>query len=67
MERRFAEREKLESQSAGVPEPSRTDRLLKYGASIQRDYDRSLNQLERLQRARKGQPVLPTLNVNVST
>ena len=67
MERRFAEREKLESQSAGVPEPSSLDRLLKYGASIQRDYDRSLNQLERLQRARKGQPVLPTLNVNVST
>ena len=59
-------REELESQSSFVPEPARLDRLLRYGASLQRDYDRCLNQLERLQRARKGQPALPTLNVNVS-
>jgi hypothetical protein len=67
MKRSSEEREQLECQSAGVPEASRLDRLLRYGASLQRDFDRGLNQLERLQRNRKGQPVLPTLNVNVST
>jgi len=61
------EREALESESSCVPEPARLDRLLRYGASLQRDYERSLNQLERLQRARKGQPPLPTMNVNVSS
>ena len=58
MKRRFAEREKLESQSAGVPEPSRLDRLLRYSGNLQRDYERSLHQLEQLQRVRKGQSVL---------
>ncbi len=66
LKRSSEEREELESQSSFVPEASRLDRLLRYGASLQRDYDRCLNQLERLQRARKGQPALPTLNVNVS-
>lgn len=60
------EREGLESQSSSVPEPARLDRLLRYGASLQRDFDRCLNQLERMQRMRKGQPAPPTLNVNVS-
>ena len=66
LKRSSEEREGLESQSSFVPEPARLDRLLRYNASLQRDYDRCLNQLERLQRARKGQPALPTLNVNVS-
>ena len=61
------EKEKLESQSSGVPESGRLDRLLRYEASILREYDRVLNQLEQLQHARKGQPVLPTLRVNVAT
>jgi hypothetical protein len=67
LKRSSKEREALENQSSGVPEPARLDRLLRYGASLQRDYDRSLNQLERLLRARKGQTALTTLNVNVST
>jgi hypothetical protein len=58
-------REGLEHQSSNVPELGRTDRLLRYSTSIQRDFDRCLNQLERLQRIRKGQPAPPTLNVNV--
>ena len=65
MKRRFAEREKLESQSAGVPEPSRLDRLLRYSGNLQRDYERSLHQLEQLQRVRKGQSVLPTRKARI--
>ena len=62
-----ADRRVMERNYSGVPEAPRLDRLLKYRASIQRDFERTLNQLERLQRIRKGQPVPPTLNVNVST
>jgi hypothetical protein len=42
------------------------DRLLRYEAILQRDFDRTLSQLERQQRIRKGQPMSPTLNVQVS-
>jgi hypothetical protein len=62
-----AYREKMESRTRVVPEESRLDRLLRYSTSLERDFDRTLNQLERLQRTRKGQPVPPALNVNVST
>jgi len=57
----------METESASVPEPQRLDRLLRYTASLDREFDRTLSQLERLQRIRKGQPVPPPLNVNVST
>ena len=43
------------------------DQLLRYEASLERAFDRTLNQLERLQRMRKGQPVPPPLSVNVTT
>ena len=56
----------VEQESCDVPEAPRLDRLLRYSASLERDFDRTLNQLERLQRTRKGQPVPPTLNVNLS-
>jgi hypothetical protein len=62
-----AHQERMESRSAGIPEANRLDRLLKYSATLERDFERTLNQLERLQRIRKGQPVPPTLNVNFST
>jgi hypothetical protein len=42
------------------------DRLLRYEASLERAFDRTLNQLKRLQRMRKGQPVPATVNVNFS-
>jgi len=42
------------------------DRLLHYEASLERVFDRTLNQLVHLQRMRKGQPVSLPLNVNVS-
>jgi hypothetical protein len=41
------------------------DRLLRYEASIERSFDRTLNQLERLQRMRLGQPASPTVQVHV--
>jgi len=34
---------------------------------LSREFDRTLNQLERLQRIRKGQPVLPPIKVEVSS
>jgi hypothetical protein len=60
-------RDRLERTCANVPESARLDRLLKYSASLERDFDRTLNQLERLQRIRTGQPVPPQLNVNISS
>ena len=42
------------------------DLLLRYESNLERAFDRTLNQLERLQRMRKGQPAPPTVNVNVS-
>lgn len=40
------------------------DRLLRYETSLERSFDRTLSQLERLQRMRLGQPVLPKLEVS---
>ena len=42
------------------------DLFLRYESNLERAFDRTLNQLDRQQRMRKGQPVPPTLNVNVS-
>ena len=61
-----AERIKLDRLCDSVPNSPALDRLLKYEASIERAFDRTLGQLERLQRIRRGQPVLPTIKVDVS-
>jgi hypothetical protein len=63
----FVHPHRLEMTAANVPESTRLDRLLKYSASLERDFDRTLNQLERLQRIRTGQPVPPQFNVNISS
>ena len=42
------------------------DGLLRYEAALDRSFDRTLNRLERLQRMRLGQPVLPKLEVSHS-
>ena len=55
-----ARRVRLESESAVIPE-----RLLRYRTSLEREYDRILNRLIRLQQIRKGQP-MPTLNINLA-
>ena len=54
---RIAPKQKLEELCRNVPEAPRLDRLLRYEASLERAFDRTLNQLERLQRIRLGLPV----------
>ncbi len=60
------DREKLEELCRSVPDPPELDRLLRYEASLERSFDRTLSQLEHLQRIRLGQPVLPKLEVRHS-
>jgi hypothetical protein len=60
-------RVKLEALRRNVPDSPRLDHLLRYAASLERSFDRTLNQLERAQRMRLGQPVLPPINVNISS
>jgi hypothetical protein len=52
---------------ARVPSQEVSDRLLRYEAHLSREFDKTLSQLERLQRMRKGQPVLPPIKVEVSS
>jgi hypothetical protein len=50
-----------------VPDDLRAERLLRYEASLERAFDRTLSQLERIQRMRKGQVVPPPINLNLTT
>ncbi len=59
-------RTQLEIVSRNVADGPGLDRLLRYEASLERSFDRTLSQLERLQRMRLGQPVLPKLEVRHS-
>jgi hypothetical protein len=61
-----SERTKLEILRRKVPESEKLDRLLRYETSLERAFDRTLTQLERAQRMRKGQPLLPQLEVKHS-
>jgi hypothetical protein len=61
-----ASKERLKAACGQVPQPAREDRLLRYETTLDRAFEKTLSQLERLQRIRKGQPVSPTLNVNVA-
>jgi hypothetical protein len=64
------EREKLsrdaEARSFSMPSGDATDKLLHYEAQIDRQLYRAMDELERLQRQRKGENVPPPLNVNLS-
>jgi len=62
-----ANRMKLEKLRRNVPESPKLDRLLRYEASLERAFDRTLTQLERWQRMRRGQPVPPLLKVELSS
>jgi hypothetical protein len=53
-------------QAASVPSQEVLERLLRYEASLSREVDRTLRQLERLQRMRLGQPVPPSIQLEVS-
>jgi hypothetical protein len=57
----------LESLCHNVPDTPQLDRLLRYETTLERAIDRTLNQLERYQRMRLGQPVPPPINLNVSS
>lgn len=59
-------RTQLEMLRRNVPEAPALDRLLRYEASLERSFDRTLTQLERLQRMRQGHPVPPPLKVDIS-
>ena len=48
------------------PDAPELDRLLRYETSLDRLFDRTLSQLERLQRMRRGQPVPPPVKVEIS-
>lgn len=55
---------RLEVEALRLPE---MDRLLRYETTISREIERTLNQLERLQRMRLGQAVPPPINLNVTS
>ena len=57
-----SKRMKLKSLRVNVP-----DSLLRYSASLERDFARTLSQLERAQRRRLGEVVEPRIDVNVSS
>jgi len=61
-----ATRTQLEIVCRNVPDEPGLDRLLRYEASLERSFERTLSQFERLQRMRLGQTVLPKLEVHHS-
>jgi hypothetical protein len=56
----------LEPLRHNVPDAPQLDRLLRYETSLERSIERTLNQLERLQRMRLGRPVPPSINLNIT-
>ena len=56
-----------ESEIAIVRETLAPEVLMRYETSLEREFDRTLNQLERLQLMRVGQPVPPPVKVELST
>jgi hypothetical protein len=62
-----ATRTQLEVQRHSIPDGQGLDRILRYEASLERYFDRTFSQLERLQRMRLGQPVAPAIKIDVSS
>jgi hypothetical protein len=60
-------RMELKSLRENVPTSPGLDQLLRYSTTLDRQFDRTLSQLERAQRMRRGQPVAPRIDVNVSS
>ena len=69
-ERKQHEQETIDLEIArlclSIPHGPELERLQRYETTIKRDMHRAMDQLERLQRRRRGEPQPPTLNVNVS-
>ena len=64
-----SEREEItrhaEARSFSLPPTDATDKLLRYEAHLDRQLYRAMDQLERLQRQRRGETVPPPLNINL--
>lgn len=59
------EQTELEQLRRNVPDADRLERLLRYEASLERAFDRTLTQLQRLQEIRLGRPVARPLNFGI--
>ncbi len=57
----------LEIDGLMLTPPLELDLLIRYDTTLSRNIDRILNQLERHQRMRRGEPVAPPINVSVSS
>jgi len=70
LRRKVRQQEKLAReiglQRLSIPHGPRLERIQRYETAIKRDMYRAIDQLERLQRRRKGEPQPPTVNVNVA-
>jgi hypothetical protein len=49
-----------------IPDRNDLDRILRYETAIERNLGRALDRLERLQRRRRGEPVLPPVSVRLT-
>jgi len=49
-----------------IPNGDALDRLLRYETNFERSLGRAMDRLERLQRRRKGEPVMPPVNVRLT-
>jgi len=56
----------IDRQRLSIPEGLELERFQRYETAIKRDMYRAIDQLERLQRRRRGEPPPPTVNVKVS-
>jgi hypothetical protein len=69
LERYATEHESLgadaDARSFSLPPAEATDKLLRYEAHLDRQLYRTMDQLERLQRLRRGENVPPPLNINL--
>ncbi len=63
----LAYKSELESLRQNVPDAPQVDRLLRYETSLERSIERTLNQLERLQRMRLGRPAPPSIDLNINS
>jgi len=61
-----AQRVAYKTSGAVIPGAEISDRLMRYETHLSREIERILNRLERLQRMRRGQPVPPQVDVNIS-
>lgn len=52
--------------SMSLPSKEAVEKTLRYETTIERQLYRAINQLERLQRQRRGEPAPPTINVDIT-